>query len=87
MALMVQVPVVAKLNSPPLVMVHTLVVDEVNTGVKPELAVAVNVGVVPKFCAPGLAKVITCAACGVTLFEPADAALTPTAFVAVTLKL
>jgi hypothetical protein len=34
----------------------------------------VSVGVVPKFCAPGFAKVIVCAPFGVTLFEADEAA-------------
>ena len=46
-------------------MVHTPGVEDVNTGVNPESEVAVSVGVVPKFCAPGVAKVIVCAAAGV----------------------
>lgn len=37
-------------------MVQTAGVDEVNVGVRLELAVAVKVGVVSKFCAPGLVK-------------------------------
>ena len=83
---MVQVPVVIKLNKPPLVTVHTPVVDEVNSGVNPEVELATNVSAVPKFCDPGLAKVITCAALGVTLLDALDATLTPAELVAVTLK-
>jgi hypothetical protein len=86
-ALIVQVPVVIKLKAPTLVIVHTPVVDEVNVGVKLELAVALSVGVVPKLCAPGLAKVIVCAAIGVTLLEAAEAELVPAELVAITLKL
>ena len=59
--------------------VHTPVVDEVKLGVKLELALAVNVGVVPKFCAPGLGNVIVCDPIGVTLLEAFDAALMPAA--------
>jgi hypothetical protein len=69
------------------VIVHTPVVDELKVGVKLELALAVRVGVVPKLWLPGLAKVMVCAAIGVTLFEAADAALVPAALMAVTLKL
>jgi hypothetical protein len=84
---MVQLPVVIKVNSPPLVIVHTPVVDEVKLAVKLELALAVNVGAVPKLCAPGLANVIVCDPIGVTLLEALDTALAPAELVAVTLKL
>jgi hypothetical protein len=86
-ALMVQVPVVIKLKAPTLVMLHTPVVDELKSGVKLELALAVRVGVVPKLWLPGLAKVIVCAAIGVTLFDALEAEPVPAEFVAVTLKL
>ena len=46
--MIVQVPVVTKVSNPPLVMVHTLEVDDVKVGVSPDEAVAVSVGVVPK---------------------------------------
>jgi hypothetical protein len=82
----VHVPAVTKVSAPPEVIVHTPVVDDENVGVSPEVAVAVNVGVVPKFCAPGLLKVIVCGACGVALFDALDALLVPMAFVAVTVK-
>lgn len=85
-ALMVQVPVVAKVSAPPVVMVHTPVVLEVKATVNPELAVAVSVGEVPKFCAPGLAKVMVWLAAGVTELEAADAAPVPALLVAVTVK-
>ena len=78
---------VTKLKVPPLVIVHTPVVDEVKLGVKLELALAVKVGVVPKLCAPGLLKVIVCAACGVTLLDALEAEPVPAELVAVTLKL
>jgi hypothetical protein len=84
---MVQVPVVTKLKAPTLVIVHTPVVDELKIGVKLELALAVSVGVVPKLCAPGLAKVIVCAAIGVTLLDALEAEPVPAELVAVTLKL
>jgi hypothetical protein len=86
-ALIVQVPVVTKAKVPPLVMVHTPAVDEVNTGAKPESDVAVRVGVAPKLWLPGFAKVIVCAAIGVTLFDALEAEPVPTELVAVTLKL
>ena len=86
MALMVQVPPVRNVSVPLLVIVHTAVVLEVKLTARPELAVAVSVGVVPKFCAPGLLKVIVCAAFGVTLFEAADGAPVPAELVAVTVK-
>ena len=71
---MVQEPAVTKVKAPPLVIVHTPVVLELNVGVRLDDAVAVNVGVVPKFCAPGVLKVMVCGALGVTLFDAADAA-------------
>ena len=67
-------------------MLHTPVVDEVNVGVKLELALAVKVGLVPKLWLPGLAKVIVCDPIGVTLFDALELPLTPALFVAVTLK-
>jgi hypothetical protein len=75
--LIVQVPVVIKVSAPPLVMVQTLVVEDVNVGVKPESAVAVSVGAVPKFCAPGLGKVMVCDAAGVIELEAAEAEPVP----------
>ena len=83
---MVQVPAVTKVKAPPVVIVHTPVVLEVKLTLRPESEVAVSVGVVPKFCAPGLAKVMVCGALGVTLLDAADAAPVPTALVAVTVK-
>ena len=67
-------------------MVQTPVVEELKVGVKPDVAVALNVGVVPKLCAPGFAKVIVCAALGVTLFDAAEDEPVPTPLVAVTEK-
>ena len=55
---MVQVPGVRNASTPLLLIVHTLLVAELKLTASPELAVALKVGVVPKFCAPGLAKVI-----------------------------
>jgi hypothetical protein len=56
------VPVPTVVSAPALVIVQTLVVDDVNATVRPELAVADSVGEVPKFCVPGLANVIVCTA-------------------------
>ena len=67
-------------------MVQTPVVDEVNVGVSPESDVAVSVGVVPKFCAPGLLKVMVCGDAGVIELDAADAAPVPAELVAVTVK-
>ena len=86
LALMEQAPVVTKLNTPPLVMVQTPVVVEVKVSVKPDVAVAVNVGEVPKFCAPGLLKVMVWVPWGVTDTAP-DAGLEPTRLRALTEQL
>ena len=48
-----------KASNPPLVIVQTPVVDDVNETVKLESDVALNVGVVPKLFVPGFAKVIS----------------------------
>jgi hypothetical protein len=85
-ALIEQVPVVRKVTVPALVIVHTAGVDDVKATVRPEDAVAVSVGVVPKLWAAGLANVIVCAAFGVTALEAADGALVPVLLVAVTVK-
>jgi len=58
LALIVQLPAATNVRTPPVVTAHTPVVDDVKVGVNPDDAVAVNVGVVPKFCAFGLANVI-----------------------------
>ena len=58
LTLIVQVPAETKVRMPPVVTVHTPVVDDVKVGVNPDDAVAVNVGVVPKFRVPGFANVI-----------------------------
>ena len=84
--MIVQLPVVTKVSKPPLVMVQMPVVDELKVGVSPESLVAVSVGEVPKFWAPGLAKEMVCVALGVTLLEAAEAALVPALLVAVTVK-
>ena len=58
MALMVQVPALINVSAPPLVIVHTPVVEDVNDTASDEVEVAVKVGVVPKFCAPGFENVM-----------------------------
>ena len=83
---MVQLPAVTNVKAPPLVMVQTAVVDEVKVGVNPESDVAVRVGLVPKFCAPGLVKVIVWMAAGVIELLAADAGPVPAALFAVTVK-
>jgi hypothetical protein len=83
---MVQEPVVTKVSTPPLVIVQTPAVLVVKVRGSPEEALAVSAGVVPKFCAPGLMKVMVCGAVGVTLFDAADAAPVPAELVAVTVK-
>lgn len=85
-ASMVQEPAVTKVITPLLVMVQTPVVDELKLTVRPELAVAVKVGEEPKFCTPGLAKVMVCSPIGVAELEAPDATLVPMALVAVTVK-
>ena len=86
-ALIVHVPGATVVNTPPLVIVQTDAVLELKVTARPELAVAVSVGEVAKFCVPGLLKVIVWAALGVTLFDCAEARLVPAALVAVTVKL
>jgi hypothetical protein len=85
-ALIVAVPTVTNVNTPPLVTVHTPVVLLVKLTVSPDDDVAVSVGDVPKFWAPGFAKVMICAALGVTLEDDDDAELVPALFVAVTVN-
>jgi hypothetical protein len=82
----VHVPAVTNVSTPPLVIVQTPVVDDVNDTVKLESDVAVNVGVVPKLFTPGFAKVIDWESFGVTLDEATEATDGPTLFVAVTVK-
>lgn len=88
LALMVQLPAATKVRAPPPVIVHTPVVEEVKlTGYPPPaLEVAASVGVVPKFCVPGLPKVMVCGDAGVTELEAAEALPSPAELVAVTLK-
>ena len=88
LALMEHVPTPTKLRVLPETL-HTAEVIEVNVTVKPELAVAVKVSVLPKFCAPGLAKVMVWLVMpfeGVTELLAAEAALVPAVLVAVTVK-
>lgn len=85
-ALIVQLPAVTNVSAPPVEIVHTVGVAEVNTGVKPESEAAVSVGVVPKFWAPGLTKVIVCVALGVIELEATDAGPVPATLSAVTVK-
>ena len=74
------------LSAPPLVIVQTPGVDELKLTVSGESVAAVRFGVVPKFCEPGLAKVIVWPATGVTELDAEDAALVPAEFVAVTVN-
>jgi hypothetical protein len=84
--LIVQVPAVTNVSAPPDVTVQTPVVEDVNTGVRPDVAVAVSVGAVPKFCAPGVLKVIVWVPWGVAGFEAAEAEPVPALLVAVIVK-
>ena len=83
-AWIVQFPALTNASKPPVVIVQTPGVAELNATVS--VAVAVSVGVVPNTCGPGLLNVIVCGAFGVTEFEAADAAPVPTLFVAVTVN-
>lgn len=86
LALMVQVPVPVKVNVPPEVMVQTPGVNDVKTTVRPDVAVAINVGVEPKFWEPGFVNVMVCVLEGVTEFDAAEGAPVPVPFVAVTVN-
>ena len=85
-ALIVHVPAATNANAPPLLIVQTPDVDDVNATVKAELDVAVSVGVVPKFFASGLANVIDCEPKPVTDPDAPEALPVPTLLVAVTVK-
>ena len=85
-ALIVQEPAVTKVSAPPVVMVHTPVVDEVKLTGSPDVELAVSVGVVPKFCAPGFVNVIVWLPLGITELDGPDGVLVPTPLVAVTVK-
>ena len=73
---------------PPAVMVQTPVVELVRDTAYPAPADenADSVGEVPKFCEPGLLKVIVWGEAGVTELDAADAAPVPALFVAVTVN-
>lgn len=86
MALMVHVPAETVVNAPPLVIVQTAVVLDVKLTVSPELAVAVSVGDVPKFCVPGLLNVMTWVVAGVALLDATEAGPVPAELVAVTVN-
>jgi uncharacterized membrane protein len=83
---MVHVPAATNANTPPLVIVQTPDVDDVNETVKAEFDVAVSVGVVPKLFSPGLVNVIVWASFGVTPDDATEALPAPTLLVAVTVK-
>ena len=82
-ASMLQVPADTNARTPPPLIVHTPVVDDVNVTVSARSEVAVSVGVVPKFLVPGFANVITCTAIGVADADATDAADVPPVFEAV----
>ena len=84
--MMVQVPIDTKVRSPAGLIVQTAVVDDVKLTVRPESELADRVGVVPKLCAPGLAKVIVWIVRGVTALEAADAGPGPALFSATTVN-
>ncbi len=73
--MIVQLPAVTKVKAPPEVIVQTPVVEEEKVTAKVELAVALNVGVVPKLWGPGLLNVIVWLA-GAATYENAPAANT-----------
>ncbi|MCY1246564.1 hypothetical protein D9M72_598090 [compost metagenome] len=83
---MVQLPALRKTSLPLPSIVQTPVVDEVNATANDESELAVSVGVVPKFCDPGLLKVMICGDAGVTGLLLADALPVPAELVAVTEK-
>ena len=82
-ALILQVPVDTNARTPPPLIVHTPVVDDVNVTVSAKSEVAVSVGVVPKFIVPGFANVIVWTAIGVTDADATDTAEVPPLFEAV----
>ena len=85
-ASIVQVPAVTTVRVPPDVMLQTPVVDEEKLTVRTGSEDALSVGPVPKFCAPGLLKVMVCVAAGITEFDAVEAGPVPFALVAVTVK-
>ena len=84
--MIVQVPAVTNVRTPAEVIVQTPVVEDVNVGVDPDDAVAVSVGVVPKFCAPGFANAIVWSVFGITALDAPRADPVPAEFVAVTVN-
>ncbi len=80
------VPAFRNVRTPSVVIVHTSSVSLEKVTGNPESEFADSVGLVAKFCAPGLANVIVCAALGVTAFEADEFAPVPALFVAVTVK-
>ena len=82
-ALILQVPVDTNARTPPPLIVHTPLVDDVSVTASAESDVAVSVGVVPKFLVPGFANVIACTTFGVTDVDAADATEVPPLFEAV----
>ena len=84
--MIVQVPAATNANTPPLVIVQTPEVDEVNETGSPEVDVAVTVGVVPKYCVTGVVNVIDCELKGVVELDAPEAMPVPTLLVAVTVK-
>jgi uncharacterized membrane protein len=85
-ALIVHVPAATNANAPPLLIVQTPDVDDVNATVKAELDVAVSVGVVPKYCVTGVVNVIDCDPKPVTDPDAPEALPAPALLVAVTVK-
>jgi hypothetical protein len=84
--LIVHVPAATNASTPPLVIVQTPEVDDVKETVNAELDVAVSVGVVPKFFAPGFANVIDCEPKGVADPDAPEALPAPALLVAVTVN-
>ena len=81
-----QMPAATNVRVPAEVILQTAGAEEENDTGKPESEVAVTVGVVPKFCAPGLVNVIAWPAAGVTPLDAGDATPVPELLVAVTVK-
>lgn len=73
-AAIVHVPLVKKVNAPPVVIVHTLGVNELKTTDTGLAAEATSVGLVPKVWSDGCVKVITWEACPTVKFSRTSAA-------------
>ena len=86
LASMLQFPGASEVNWPAVVTVHTLGVAEVKLTRSVELADATKIGDVPKFCAPGLLKVMLWVPIGVTEFEGPEGPPGPALLVAVTVN-